>query len=128
MEDLAKLKILTQSAIILSCEHLRQFDIKADLLVIPILQSEKLWGLLIVNQCDRPRQWTDFEIELLQQLANQLAIALTQSQLIEALQKSEEQRRLAIDLNQIGCWDFEVATGNANWNDNHFRLMGLDPS
>ena len=110
----------------LHAEYLCQFNIKADV-VIPILQSEKLWGLLIVNQCDRPRKWTDFEIELLQQLANQVAIALTQSQLIEALQKSEEQRRLAIDLNQIGCWDFETATGNANWNDNHFRLMGLDP-
>ncbi len=107
-------------------EFLRRNDVKADV-VVPIMQSEKLWGLLIVNQCDHPRQWTESEIDLIQQLANQVAIAITQSQLIEALQKSEEQRRLAIDLNQIGCWDFDIATGKAIWNENHYKLMGLDP-
>ncbi|MBD2175638.1 PAS domain S-box protein [Pseudanabaena sp. FACHB-1998] len=46
---------------------------------------------------------------------------------VEALQKSEEQRRLAIDLNHIGCWDFDVKTGLAIWNENHHRIMGLEP-
>lgn len=107
-------------------EFFRQFDVKANIL-IPIIESEQLWGLLVVDQCDRPRQWTEFETELLQQLSNQLAIAITQSLLVVALQKSEEKRRLAIDLNYIGCWDFDLATGKAIWNDNHFRLMGLEP-
>jgi PAS domain S-box-containing protein len=106
-------------------EFFRQFDVKA-VVITPIIEADQLWGLLIVDQCDHPRQWTDFEIELLQQLSNQLAIALTQNQLIEALQKSEEQRRLAIDLNHIGCWDFDLTTGKAIWNENHFKLLGLE--
>ncbi|WP_434683621.1 GAF domain-containing protein [Pseudanabaena minima] len=107
-------------------DFFRQFDIKATI-IMPIIESDQLWGLLIVNQCDHSRQWTDFETELLQQLSIQLAIAITQSLLVEALQKSEEQRRLAIDLNHIGCWDLDIATGKAIWNENHFKLMGLEP-
>lgn len=106
---------------------LRVSEIKADI-VVPIMQDENVWGLLIVNQCDCPRQWTDFEIGLMQQLANQAAIALTQSQLIESLQKSEETIRLAINLNKIGCWDFDIASRKIKWNKTHFDLLGLDSS
>ncbi len=69
---------------------LQQFQVKAKL-VVPILAKQELWGLLIVHQCSGPRQWTVFETELLQQLANQIGIALTQAQLLEqeTLQRQE---------------------------------------
>ena len=61
---------------------LQQFGVKANL-VVPILMRENCWGLLIAHQCSSPRNWTDFEIDLLQQLANQIGIALSQAQLLE---------------------------------------------
>lgn len=71
-------------------EFLRQFWVKAKL-VVPILAKEELWGLLIAHQCSGPRQWTSFETDLLQQLANQIGIGLTQAQLLEqeTLQRQE---------------------------------------
>ncbi|HBE50793.1 MAG TPA: hypothetical protein DDW76_18960, partial [Cyanobacteria bacterium UBA11369] len=60
---------------------LQQFGVKANL-VVPILMRENCWGLLIAHQCSSPRNWTDFEIDLLQQLANQIGIALSQAQLL----------------------------------------------
>ena len=42
--------------------------------------------MLVVNQCSKPREWQQLEIDLLQQLATQLAIALQQSQLYEQTQ------------------------------------------
>jgi PAS domain S-box-containing protein len=66
-------------------ELLAQLQVRATL-IVPILQGENLWGLLVVNQCSRPRQWQQLEIDLLQQLATQLAIALQQSQLYEQTQ------------------------------------------
>lgn len=63
-------------------EFLKQFGVKAKL-VIPILLKEELWGLLIVHQCSSPRQWSSSEIQLLQQLTDQISIALTQAQLLE---------------------------------------------
>lgn len=44
-----------------------------------------------------------------------------------ALAKSEEQLRLTLEFNHIGLWDWNVLTGEVIWNDNHYRLLGLEP-
>ncbi len=63
--------------------------------------GEKLWGLLMVSQCDHPRQWEAFEIELLQQLANQMGVALAQAQLLNNLEAQVQQRsRQLLQTNQ----------------------------
>ncbi|HIK06360.1 MAG TPA: GAF domain-containing protein [Trichormus sp. M33_DOE_039] len=79
---------------ILDChrEFLQQFGVKANL-VVPILHREGIWGLLIAHQCHAPRYWTQFELELLQQLANQIGIALSQAQLLE--QQTRQSQELA---------------------------------
>ncbi|MDX2214878.1 MAG: PAS domain-containing protein [Oculatellaceae cyanobacterium bins.114] len=43
------------------------------------------------------------------------------------LRVSEEQLRLALDFGQIGTWDWNPQTNQVIWNENHFRLLGLDP-
>ncbi len=48
-------------------------------------------------------------------------------QIEQALQESEEQYRLTIDLTHTGSWDWWIASGRVSWNDNHFRLLGLAP-
>ena len=75
-------------------EFLEQFQVQADL-VVPILQAENLWGLLVVNQCVAPRQWQQWEIEWLRQLATQLAIALQQAELYQKLQNELKERQRA---------------------------------
>nr|MDZ8059537.1 PAS domain S-box protein [Nostoc sp. EkiNYC01] len=64
-------------------------------LVIPIIQHDVLWGLLIAHQCSHPREWKSVEIELLQQLGNQLAIATQQSGLYAQLQVELNERKKA---------------------------------
>jgi PAS domain S-box-containing protein len=46
----------------------------------------KLWGLLIVHECRTPRQWTEDERQLVQAVANQMAIAFEQASLVQQLQ------------------------------------------
>ncbi len=84
-------------------EFVEQFGVKAKL-IVPILHSVNvhpprsappanvLWGLLIAHQCDRPRQWVDFELELMQQLADQISIALAQGELWEHLEEIVAER------------------------------------
>ncbi len=93
---------------------LAQFQVKANL-VVPILQStatsinreaidelnhkftktnespspNRLWGLLIAHHCQTPRAWESLEIDLLKQLANQLAIAIQQSSLFQQLYQAQ---------------------------------------
>ncbi|PSB12851.1 diguanylate cyclase [Pleurocapsa sp. CCALA 161] len=73
-------------------EFMKEWQIKSKL-VVPILQNTKssskgehLWGLLIAHQCQAPREWTEFEQELMQQLADQIGIALFQGELLENLE------------------------------------------
>jgi PAS domain S-box-containing protein len=79
-------------------DFVKQFGVKAKL-VVPILQQIRenneiieqqepyLWGLLIAHQCSEPRQWQTWEVELMKQLANQVAIAIQQSELHQQLQQ-----------------------------------------
>ena len=83
-------------------EFLQQFGVKAKL-VVPIILKEKLWGLLVAHQCTHPRQWLRGEINLLQQLADQVSIALSQAQYQEHLEELVAQRtaKLTITLDQL---------------------------
>ena len=87
-------------------EFVKQFEVKAKL-VVPIIQEIRskdktiscpyLWGLLIAHQCRHTRQWQPEEIELMKQLANQVAIAIQQSELYEQLQKLNNEVRMALE-------------------------------
>jgi PAS domain S-box-containing protein len=66
-------------------ELLQLFKVKANI-VVAISFGDTLWGLLIAHQCFAPRNWEDFEIDLLRQLANHVAIAIQQVQLFERVQ------------------------------------------
>ena len=66
-------------------ELMAQLQVRAHL-VVPILQREDLWGLLIIHHCCAPRQWLPKEIKLLQQLTAQLGIAIQQAELLQSLQ------------------------------------------
>jgi PAS domain S-box-containing protein len=59
-----------------------QCQVQANL-VVPILESDQLWGLLITHQCSEPRHWSSFEVNFLADLANQVGIALYQATLLE---------------------------------------------
>jgi PAS domain S-box-containing protein len=79
-------------------DFVKQFGVRAKL-VVPILQEHSqsetatvpgvpyLWGLLIAHQCCQERTWETWEVELMKQLATQVAIALQQSELYDRLQQ-----------------------------------------
>lgn len=73
--------------------HLKQlepYQVKANL-VVPILANQKLYGLLIVHQCSKPREWYTSEIDFLKQIATQVGFAIQQVQLIEKQQAIADQ-------------------------------------
>ncbi|MGB3514756.1 MAG: ATP-binding protein [Microcoleaceae cyanobacterium] len=83
-------------------EFMDEWMVKAKL-VVPIIQnlkpktgktkaSNQLWGLLIAHQCKTTREWKDFELELMQQLAPQIGIALSQAELRENLEELVAER------------------------------------
>lgn len=81
-------------------DFVQQFGVKAKL-VVPIIQETRnisqrlpssklqpyLWGLLIAHQCRQTREWQPKDVELVNHLATQLAIAIQQSELYTQLQQ-----------------------------------------
>ena len=83
-------------------EFIEQWQVRSKL-IVPIVQpmnpsagvaplSKQLWGLLIAHQCSHPRQWSEFELDLMQQLAGQINLALSQGQLLAYLEDRVELR------------------------------------
>jgi len=69
---------------------LEELKVRANL-VVPIFEGDTFWGLLVAHQCSAPRVWQSEEIDLMNQLADQLAIALYQSALYTQLQAQAQQ-------------------------------------
>jgi two-component sensor histidine kinase len=78
---------------------LENFEVKANL-VVPILIETTgeysiscLWGLLIAHQCSDFREWEENQLDLLEQLTVQIAIAIQQSSILEQAQIELDQRQ-----------------------------------
>jgi GAF domain-containing protein len=82
-------------------ELLANFQVRANL-VVPILEGEELWGLLIAHHCAAPREWQPSEMELMRQVATKAGIALQQADLFEQVQTELRERKQAeIALQQL---------------------------
>jgi PAS domain S-box-containing protein len=79
-------------------EFLQAVGVKSKI-VAPIVrtsdQTSSVWGLLIVHACSYPRQWHPSEADFLQQICNQLAIAIDQANLYQQLQTELSERKQA---------------------------------
>ncbi len=80
---------------------LEEFQVQANA-IVPILlspapskENSSLWGLLIAHQCSDIRHWETDEVELLDKLAVQLAIAIQQAELLNNLQSELNAREKA---------------------------------
>ena len=53
---------------------------------------------------------------------------ITQRQaIVQALQESEKRLRLAIEATELATWEWNLETDEVYWNEQHFRLFGMEP-
>jgi len=71
-------------------DFLKRLQVQSNL-IVPSLIGTKLWGLMIAHECRGVRVWQNWEMDLLQQLANQVAIAIHQAELHAQVQASASQ-------------------------------------
>ncbi|PAX53100.1 GAF domain-containing protein, partial [Brunnivagina elsteri] len=70
-------------------ELLEQFDAKA-YLTVPIFKENKLWGLLATYQNSAVREWEEFEVTSMQQIAVLLGVSMQQVETVEKLQHQSQ--------------------------------------
>ena len=95
-------------------KSLKRFQVRANI-VAPLLKGNELWGLLCIHQCSAPRRWEAYEIEFVSQIAEQLGVAIKQTEYLEQIQlqsaqlakataqeeESKRQKVLAITIDKI---------------------------
>ncbi len=100
-------------------KYLKKIKVKAKF-AAPIVFEEKLWGLLIAHQCDRIHDWTESEKILLTSVAEQLAIAIHQSELMQSLESDKLTLEQRVNDRTIELHDALVAAEAANSLRNSF--------
>ncbi len=81
-------------------DFLDRLQVKANL-IVPIAMPDHLWGLLIAHECHATRHWNQGEIQLLEQLGHQMAIAISQAELYQKVQDSASQYQAQAEQLQI---------------------------
>jgi len=89
-------------------------------------QGKTFWGSLAVKRIKVAGQ--DINLVRVTDITEQQTALRDRQQAEAALARSEEQLRLTFEFTDIGTWDWNVQTGEVAWNDNHYRLLGLNPA
>ncbi|MCX8063350.1 MAG: PAS domain S-box protein, partial [Anaerolineales bacterium] len=77
-------------------DFLAQLQVHATL-VVPIIEDEGLWGLLLCHHCASPRPWAIDEVELIRQLGEQLGFGIHRAELVSALHQEKERYRRVLE-------------------------------
>jgi GAF domain-containing protein len=92
---------------------------------IPLVVRDRRIGTLCVYDVE-PRQWSDEDRDLLQQLAGP---AVAELQLAALSADYEDERlvwQLAVDAAGVGAFDWNLQTGDLRWDDRLLELFGVD--
>ncbi|MDJ0736102.1 MAG: GAF domain-containing sensor histidine kinase [Nostocaceae cyanobacterium] len=91
----------------------REIQVKS-IIAAPIIFENKLWGLLIAHQCNHPKQWSKNEKNLLTAVAEQLAIAIHQAELMQSLTQEKQNLEERVTERTIELHDALVAAEAAS--------------
>lgn len=103
-------------------EFLRRAQVRAKL-IAPIRLQNQLWGLLIAHECTHPRCWQDSERRFLQQIAENLAIAISQAQLYAEVQQQKQTSEQRVIERTQALRDAMLAAQTANRAKSEFLAM-----
>ena len=70
-------------------------------LIVPLIDGSVLWGLICIQSCTTPRLWSKSEIDAIEQIAEQIGMAIQQATLYEKVQTELDIR-----------WQAEAAIAN----------------
>ncbi|MBU6229042.1 MAG: EAL domain-containing protein [Cyanobacteria bacterium REEB459] len=105
-------------------------------LLVPLSVSDGVtWGCLGIHRSPTSQPlWQESEIELVQIVATQLAIAIQQAQTLDqAQQELQERQRTEARLKEAqriahtGNWEISLPSRSLIWSEEMFRIYGLDP-
>jgi PAS domain S-box-containing protein len=105
----------------------------ASSIVLPLLAEGKAFGAINIYSQD-PDPFSEDEVTLLSELADDLAHGITtlrlraaQAKAEEALRASETRLSRAQEIAHLGSWELDVMNRHLSWSDEVYRIFNLNP-
>ncbi|HKP13818.1 MAG TPA: PAS domain S-box protein, partial [Blastocatellia bacterium] len=92
------------------------------------LMREGRWAASLWVSDDRPRNWSEQEVALLEAVAERTWLAVERLRSEQALRESQAHLQLTTEAAQVGTWQWNVGTGELVWSEIHKRLWGYEPT
>lgn len=67
--------------------------------------------------------WAGINLDITERVRNEEEIKQSK----EALEKSQEKLKIALDNGNIGIWEWDITTGEVRWDERMERMFGLEP-
>jgi PAS domain S-box-containing protein len=104
----------------------------ASSIALPLLSGGKPFGVITIYS-RKPDPFSEDEVELLVELAADLAYGITSLRLRaahalaeEAVRESEQRLRLALEGGRMGRWEWDLRSDTSFWDERVYELLGLD--
>jgi|GEM_PF-1567303 len=106
-------------------EGFTAISVKA-IICCPLIKEGRLQAMMAVHQ-DRPRQWTEDEIDLLKTVVERCWSTIERAKIEQVLRQNEERLKLAMDAGRLGMWHFDTASGLVEIDSRVSEFFGLPP-
>ncbi|MFZ2958037.1 MAG: PAS domain-containing protein [Candidatus Ozemobacteraceae bacterium] len=93
---------------------------------VPLRSGGEVVGTLSIGDT-KPHVIKPRFIQGLESYGDFIAEVIVRQRTEDALSVSEERLRHAMDATNDGLWDWNVETGEADFNSNYFQMLGFDP-
>jgi PAS domain S-box-containing protein len=72
------------------------------------------------------RVWTEDEVQLVEEVASRSWRIVQQARSRDALEQANERFAVAAEAASLGFWDFDIETRSVHWDDQMFKVYGVD--
>ncbi|GAA6619208.1 GAF domain-containing protein [Scytonema sp. NUACC26] len=96
-------------------------------LCVPLVKEGRFVALFVLHHVS-PRHWTEEDVTLMEQIAEQTWLAVERTQAEEALRKSQARLQLALMVGRMGTWDWDMQLNQITWSEGQYTIMGLQPN
>ena len=96
------------------------------ILCVPLINRANLIGVLYLENNLTPHVFTPARMTVLKLLASQAAISLENARLYRDAQQMEAYLKAAQTLSLTGSFGWRPATGEINWSEETYQIMGCD--
>lgn len=92
---------------------------------VPVMESGKV--RIVFGVGNKTGEYSEHDVVQLQLVANDLHKIIKQRQVEQLARESNERLQLAARSSEIGIWEYEFADDLLVWDDQMFRLYGVNP-